>query len=46
MIRTYEINTSDEKSVLEFAIKHNNCAVIFKKMDLKNKDFIVVAEEV
>lgn len=46
MIKTYEINTSEPRSVLEFALKHKDCAITFKKMDFKNMEFIAVAEEV
>jgi hypothetical protein len=46
MSRTHEINTSEPKLMLEFALKHNNCAVTFKKIDFKNMEFIAVAEEV
>lgn len=46
MNRTYEINTSDPKSMLNFTLKHNNCVVTFKKMDFKNMEFVAIAEEV
>jgi len=46
MIRRYEINTSDPEVMLNFAVKHNDCAVTFKKMDFKNMEFVAVAEEV
>lgn len=45
-MKIYEINTNNVESALDFTVKHDNCAVIFKNVDFKNKNFVIVAEEV